>query len=78
MIAAGTYTAKEIASLLGIAADRNDNIKRKLKKLNINFSTSGKGEATQFLISGGVEIINFKQFSKEYLGINARFIERLD
>ena len=78
MIAAGTYTADEVANILGIAAGRNDYIKRKLKELHIDFSTSGRGEATQFLISVGIEIINFKQFAIEYLGIKPRFIERLD
>lgn len=78
MIAAGTYTVEEIANILGISANRRDKIKEKLKKLNINYSTSGRGEATQFLISGGIEIINFKQFAIEYLGIKPRFIERLD
>lgn len=78
MIAAGTYTADEIAELLGIAAGRNDNIKRKLKKLHINYSTSGRGKDTQYAISGELKILNFKQFTTEYLGIKPRFIERLD
>lgn len=81
MIQIGEYTKEQMAVELELTATRDgsiraDTITRKLKKLGYRFSTIGKARNYRIYITA-LPQMGIKQFAEKYLGISARFEERL-
>lgn len=81
MIEIRTYTKEELAEALGVSCKRNgdiraDKIVDKLRRDKFNFTTSGKGKNYRINITG-LPQITLKAFAERYLGITARFEDRL-
>lgn len=76
MIQIGTYTKEEMAAALNIKCGKASHITDKLRKLNYRFSTSGRGSTYRINIIG-LPQATLKEFAEKYLGIAARFEDRL-
>lgn len=70
----GTYSAQEIADILGISAKRKDSIERSLKRHGISYSTTGRGKTLQFIVEQ--DELDFQQFIEEKLNIKVRNVEK--
>lgn len=76
MIQLGEYTKEQMAAELGIKGDKASHLTDKLKKLGYTFETSGKARNYRIYITR-LPQMGVKDFAQKYLGISARFEDRL-
>ena len=76
MIQLGEYTKETMALELGIKGDKASHLTDKLKKLGYSFDTYGRGRTYRIYITR-LPQMNIKEFAEKYLGIAARFEDRL-
>lgn len=76
MINIGEYTKEELAQELNYNTDKASNITKRLTSLGYSFTTSGKGRTYRIYITA-LRQTTLKEFAEKYLGISARFEDRL-
>lgn len=76
MIKLGAYTKEELAAELNYNTDKASNITKRLSNLGYQFGTIGKGRTYRIYITG-LPQMSVRQFAEKYLGISARFEDRL-
>ena len=76
MIQLGEYTKEQMAMELGYNTDKASNITKRLTNLGYGFETSGKARNYRIYITR-LPQMGIKDFAQKYLGISARFEDRL-
>lgn len=76
MITLGEYTKEQIAAEINYNTDKASHITNRLKQLGYKFETSGRGRTYRIYITAMPQM-GIKEFAEKYLGIAARFEDRL-